>query len=452
VTAPVETPITHQFEPGEPQSIPGPRARALVERDGRVLAPCAGRVYPLVIERGQGCTVWDVDGNSYLDMNAGIAVLAAGHSHPRLVRAIQEQAARFTHMAGTDFYNEPMIRAAEKLVSLMPGGQGWQVFFTNSGTEAVEASIKLARYVTGRQNIIAFYSAFHGRSYGSLSFTASKPYQRQGFAPLLPGAFHAFFANPYRTPLGVAPEQTTAACLQFIEQTLFSTTCPADEVAAIMVEPIQGEGGYVVPTPGFMAGLRDLCDRHGILLICDEVQSGVGRTGKMWGFEHEGIVPDIVASAKGLGGGMPIGALIGREELTRRWKPGAHGNTYGGNGVTCAAAYETLCLVEEQLMANAARVGAHLLEGLRAMQRRLPQMGDVRGRGLMVGVEFIKDDGSREPARFLANAIMEEAFRRGLLLLTCGASTIRFCPPLLITEDEVDQGLTIFEEAVRACV
>lgn len=449
MTTSFDTPATN-LEANSPTAIPGPRARALVERDNAVMAPCMGRVYPLVIERGEGCTVWDVDGNSYLDMNAGIAVLAAGHSHPRLVRAIQEQATRFTHMAGTDFYNEPMIRAAEKLVSLMPKEHHWQVFFGNSGTEAVEASIKLARYVTKRPNIIGFYSAFHGRSYGSLSLTASKPYQRKGFAPLLSGTYHAFFANPYRPPFGVAPEATTEACLGFIEKTLFTTTCPPEDVAAIVIEPIQGEGGYLVPTPGFLAGLRAICDRHGILLVCDEVQSGVGRTGTMWAFEHEGIVPDIVASAKGLGGGMPIGAMIAREELTRRWEPGAHGNTYGGNGVSCATTYETLCLVEEELMANAARVGAHLMDGLRALQKRVPQIGDVRGRGLMVGSELI-DPQTGEPAKFLANAVMEEAFRRGLLLLTCGASTIRFCPPLVVTEDEIDQALVLFEESIRAC-
>ena len=445
-------PATH-YDPALSDStlIPGPRAQALVERDNRVLAPCAGRVYPLVIERGEGCYVWDVDGNRYLDMNAGIAVLAAGHSHPRLVRAIQDQATRFTHMAGTDFYNEPMIRLAEKLVSLMPGGQGWQVFFGNSGTEAIEASIKLARTVTRRQNVIGFYSAFHGRSYGSLSLTASKPYQRQGLFPMLPGVFHAFYPNEYRNPFNLQGQALVDACISFIEDTLFTTTTPPSDVAAILIEPIQGEGGYIVPPSGTLRRLRELCDRHGILLICDEVQSGVGRTGKMWAFEHEGIVPDIVASAKGLGGGMPIGALIAREEHTRQWEHGTHGNTYGGNGVVCAAAYETLSLVEEELMANAARVGEHLLASLRPIQQRTHVIGDVRGRGLMVGAEFI-DPASGAPAKLLANAVMEEAFRRGLLLLTCGASTMRFCPPLIITEDEVDEGLAIFEEAIRVCV
>jgi len=439
-------------------AIPGPQARALVKRDSVVYAPCAGRVYPFVIERGEGCYVWDVDGNRYLDLNPGIAVVSAGHSHPRMVRAIQEQATKFIHMAGTDFYNEPMIRLGEKLVSLMPNTapndqppqRDWQLFLTNSGTEAVEASIKLARYVTGRQGIVAFFGAFHGRSYGSLSLTASKPVQRRGYYPLVPGTFHAFYANPYRPPFGVEPERVTQACLDYIEQTLFHTIAPPRDVAAIIVEPIQGEGGYVVPAPGFMRGLRQICDQYGILLIADEVQSGTGRTGKMWAFEHDGIVPDIVASAKGLGGGMPIGAMIARTQLTEQWEPGSHGSTYGGNALACTAAYEVLSLVESELAANAARVGDYLRQGLEELQGRYEQLGDVRGRGLMLGVEFIKSRATREPARALAHDVMEEAFKRGLLLLTCGASTMRFCPPLVLTEAQVDEGLTIFEAALRA--
>ncbi len=427
----------------------------MVERDKAVFAPCAGRVYPFVMERGEGCYVWDVDGNCYLDLMAGIAVVSAGHSHPRLVRAIQDQAARFIHMAGTDFYNEQMIRLGEKLTSTMPttsGEQqpGWQLFLTNSGTEAVEASVKLARYVTGKQGVVAFFGSFHGRSYGSLSLTASKPVQRRGYYPLVPGTFHAFFANAYRPPFGVEPERTAQVCLDYIEQTLFHTIAPPRDVAAIIVEPIQGEGGYVVPAPGFLRGLRQICDQYGILLILDEVQSGVGRTGKMWAFEHEGIVPDIIASAKGLGGGMPIGAMIARRELTEHWEPGSHGSTYSGNALACAAANEVLALVEEQLAENAARVGEYLRQRLEELQGRYEQIGEVRGRGLMLGVEFVKDRRTREPARALSHNIMEEAFKRGALLLTCGTSTIRFCPPLVITEAQVDEGLTIFEAALRA--
>ena len=448
MTAPIDT-ITPQLEG---VALPGPKAQALVKRDSHVYAPCAGRVYPFVIERGEGAYVWDVDGNRYLDLNAGIAVVSTGHSHPRVVRAVQEQAAKFFHMAGTDFYSEPMVKFGEKLTGSMPKQHQWQLFPCNSGTEAVEASIKLARYVTGRQGIVAFFGAFHGRSYGSLSLTASKPVQRRGYYPLVPGTFHAFFANPYRPPFDVEPERVTEVCLNYIEQTLFHTIAPPRDVAAIIVEPIQGEGGYVVPAPGFMQGLRQICDQYGILLIADEVQSGVGRTGKMWAFEHEGIVPDIVASAKGLGGGMPLGAMIARRELTERWEPGSHGNTYGGNALACAAGYEVLSLVEEQLADNATKVGDYFMQCLEELQGRYEQIGQVRGRGLMIGLEFVKDRKTREPARKLAHDVMERAFERGLLLLTCGASTIRFCPPLVLTEAQVDEGLTLFEDTLKDCL
>jgi 4-aminobutyrate aminotransferase len=450
--------------------IPGPRAMALIARDHRVYAPCMGRVYPFVMERGVGCEVWDVDGNRYLDFNAGIAVVSAGHAHPRIVRAIQDQAARFIHMAATDFYNEPMITLGEKLVATMPRAYDWQVFLANSGTEAVEAAIKLARYATGRQGIIAFFGGFHGRSYGALSLTASKPVQRRGYFPLVPGTFHAFYANPYRPPFDVDPSRVAEACLAYIEDTLFRTIAPPRDIAAMVVEPIQGEGGYVVPAPGFLCGLRQLCDQYGIVLILDEVQSGVGRTGTMWAFEQEcpanaagacaacgrtqpiGCIPDILAIAKGLGGGVPIGAIVARKELTAVWEPGSHGNTFGGNALACAAANEVLDLVQHELAANAARVGAYLMQGLRDLQQRYDVIGDVRGRGLMIGIELVKDRETREPARALAQCVMEEAFRRGLLILTCGASTIRLCPPLVLTEAQVDEGLTIFEAALRACL
>ncbi len=449
-------------------TIPGPLARNLVSRDDEVYTRAMGRVYPFAMERGLGCEVWDVDGNRYLDLNAGIAVVAAGHSHPRVVEAVQRQAAKFMHMAGTDFYSEPMVRFGETLTAMMPQQERWQVFPCNSGTEAIEASIKLARYVTKRQAIIGFFGAFHGRSYGALSLTASKPYQRSGFFPLLPGTFHAFYANPYRPPLGSDPARVAETCLSYIEDVLFQTVVPPQEVAAIVVEPIQGEGGYVVPSAGFMCGLRRICDAHGIMLIADEVQSGVGRTGTMWAFEHEcadvacdaagacgvcgkrtpGALPDIIASAKGLGGGVPIGAMIARRSLMERWEPGAHGNTYGGNALACAAACEVLGLVRDELMGNAARVGAYLQAGLRDIQTRHESIGVVRGRGLMVGVELVKNRESKTPHKQLANAVMEECFRRGALVLTCGASTVRFCPPLMISEAQVDEGLSIFEDAL----
>ncbi len=448
-------------------AIPGPRAQEFVERDRAVYTPAMGRVYPFVIERGEGCYVWDVDGNRYLDLNAGIAVVAAGHSHPRMVKAIQEQASKFIHMAGTDFYSEPMVKFGEKLISLMPKSHQWGVFPCNSGTEAVEAAIKLARYVTGRQGIIGFFGAFHGRSTGSLALTASKAVQRRGYGAMTPNTYHAFYANPYRPPLGVASERTAEACLEYIEKTLFTTVAPPSDIAAIIIEPIQGEGGYVVPPAGFLCGLRRICDEHGILLICDEVQSGIGRTGKMWAFEHEcadgatrsdghvcygPVIPDIVAAAKGLGGGMPIGAMIARKELTDQWGVGAHGSTYAGHALSCAAAYEVLSLVEEELAENAANVGSYLKQGLEELQGRYDVIGEVRGRGLMIGVEFVMDRVSKTADKHLAEELMEECFRRGLLVLTCGASTIRFCPPLTITEEQVNEGLTIFEEALQALV
>ena len=430
--------------------IPGPRALAIVERDTAVMAPCSGRVYPFVMERGLGCDVWDIDGNRYLDLNAGIAVVSTGHSHPRIVAALQDQVAKFIHMAGTDFYNEPMVQAAEKLTSLMPGDGDWQVFFGNSGTESVEAAMKLARYYTKRQNIIGFYGSFHGRSYGSLSITASKPYQRKGFFPMVPGVFHAFYANPYHTPWDVDPENVTQYTLDFIEKTLFTTTTPPDDVAAIIAEPIQGEGGYVVPTPGFWSGLRDLCDRYGIVLIADEVQSGIGRTGKMWAIEHENVVPDIICTAKGLGSGMPVGAMVARKDIASVWKPGAHGNTYGGNALAMRAVYETLSIVEEGLMAHAGEVGTYFMQRLHELEDRFEHIGDVRGRGLMIGMEFVKDQKTREPHGEMASAVMDEAFRRGLLLLTCGKSTIRFCPPLVLTKAEVDEGIEILNDTLQA--
>ncbi len=429
---------------------PGPAAQEIVRRDTHVLAPVSGRVYPFVIERGEGCEVWDVDGNRYLDFNAGIAVVATGHSHPRVVKAVQDQAAKFIHMAGTDFYNEAQVKLGEKLIATMPPSSDWRIFLANSGTEAVEASIKLARYATGRQGIIAFFGAFHGRSYGSLSLTASKPRQRAGYFPMLPGVVHAYYPNSYRPPLGSDPELVVDTCLDYIEHTLFETVMPPSEVAAIVIESIQGEGGYVVPPADWFPRLRALCDKHGILLVLDEVQSGIGRTGKMWAYEHFDIVPDIVASAKGLGSGMPIGACIARKELTDNWLPGAHGNTYGGNALAAVAAYETLSLVEEELMANAREVGAYLQQRLEAIAERSNNIGCVRGKGLMIGVEFIKDKASKQPDGQGAEAVMTEAFRRGLLLLTCGKSTIRFCPPLVLTKEQVDEGLAIFEDTLQA--
>lgn len=455
-----------------PLPVPGTKGKALVARDAAVLAATMGRVYPFAMEKGIGSEVWDVDGNRYLDMAAGIAVVSTGHSHPKVIAAMHNQIDKFVHMAGTDFVNEQMVNVAEKLAATMPQNEPWQVFLTNSGTESIEAAMKLARAATGRQGIISFLGAFHGRSYGAMSITASKAAQRRGHFPMVPGMFHAFYANPYRTPFGIEKERVTQATLDYIEKTMFTTIAPPQDIAAIILEPIQGESGYIVPTPGFLCGLRQLCDRHGILLIYDEVQSGVGRTGKMWAHQHEsgatggadsicahckktksqGCTPDIVVTAKGLGAGMPIGGIIAKKSLMERWPEGSHGSTYAGNALACAAANVVLDLVKEELCTNAADVGAHLKAGLESLAKRYDVIGDVRGRGLMLGVDFVLNKETKEPAKQLAGEIMEEGFRRGMLILTCGYSTIRFCPPLVLTKPEADEALERFEATIQACI
>ncbi len=437
------TSINSDFE------IPGPVAQSVVQRDRRVVMPCAGRAYPFVLDRGLGCEVWDVDGNRFLDMTAGIAVLAAGHSHPRIVRAIQQQVERFTHLAGTDFYSESMVRLCETLAATFPPPWQWQIFLCNSGTESIEGAIKLARHASRRHAIISFFGAFHGRSYGSMSATTSHSRQRDGHYPLLPGLYHAFFADPYRPPFGVAPGEVTSACLRYIEHVIFGRLVPPDEVAAILIEPIQGEGGYIVPAPGFLRGLREICDRHGILLVFDEVQCGVARTGRMWAYEHEEVIPDIVTSAKGLGGGLPIGAIVAKAGIAERWSAGSHGSTYSGNGIVCAAALEVLALAREELIDNAHVVGALLRSELERLQEKYPEIGAVRGRGLMIGVDLVKSRPSAVPDRVLAHEVVLHAFRRGMLLLTCGESTVRFCPPLILTTQQAYEAVERFELALR---
>jgi 4-aminobutyrate aminotransferase len=418
--------------------IPGPKARAHVAYDESWTSPSLPRAYPIVPVRAEGLTVEDVDGNLFLDFAAGIAVTSTGHAHPDVVAAIADQAASLIHFSASDFYLPIYAQLCERLAEIAPISGRKRAYLGNSGAEVVEASIKLARHATGRPYVVGFLGGFHGRTYGAVSLTASKAKYHAGFGPLLPGVFHA--------PFGRVED------LRWFDEVLFDKLAPANEVAAIIVEPIQGEGGYVVPEDGFLEGLRRICDEHGILLICDEVQSGIGRTGTMWAFEHEGVVPDIVASAKGLGGGMPIGAMVARKELTDQWQIGAHGSTYGGNALACAAAIEVLGLVEEELAENAANVGSYLKQGLEELQGRYDVIGEVRGRGLMVGVEFVKDRASKEPHKHLANQLMEECFRNNLLVLTCGSSTIRFCPPLVISEAEVDEGLTLFEQTLRGLI
>jgi 4-aminobutyrate aminotransferase len=427
--------------------VPGPRAQALIERDARVVSPSYTRCYPLVVERGEGCMIEDVDGNRFLDFNAGIAVVATGHCHPRVVAAIQKQAARLIHMSGTDFYYEEMIALAEKLAALAPGGGHRRVSFGNSGAEAIEGALKLARYATKREKVIAFFGAFHGRTMGALSLTARKSTQRAGFGPMLPGVVHAPYPYCYRCPMGKQPDTCAVECLQFMEQTLFKTIAPPEEVAAIVVEPIQGEGGYLVPPQKFFDELARLAKQHGILLVFDEVQSGMGRTGKMFAAEHFGAVPDIMAVAKGIASGMPLGATVARADLMT-WPPGAHASTFGGNPVACQAALTTIALLEEELMENAARMGAYLMERLRAWPARFSCVGDVRGLGLMIGVEFVRDQATREKAPHLRDAVIDYAFERGLLVLGAGDNTIRLCPPLVVNREQCDFALDTLEECI----
>jgi 4-aminobutyrate aminotransferase len=428
--------------------LPGPRARAIIERDRQAISPSYTRQYPLVVARGEGAMVEDIDGNRFLDLNAGIAVVAAGHCHPRVVRAIREQAARLIHMSGTDFYYENMVELAERLAALAPGGGPRRVYFGNSGAEAIEAAIKLARYHTGRDKFVAFLGAFHGRTLGALSLTASKAVQRKGFGPLVPGVVHAPYAYCYRCAYGRQPETCAVECVRHIEDTLFASLVPAEEVAAIVVEPVQGEGGYVVPPRKFFDELGRLAARHGILLVADEVQSGMGRTGKMWASEHFGLAPDILAVAKGIAGGLPLGATIARAELMQ-WPPGAHASTFGGNPVSVAAALAVLELLEQELVDNAARVGAELLARLADWPRRFPFVGDVRGLGLMIGIEFVRDQGTRERAPELRDRVLQLAFERGLLALGAGGNSLRLSPPLTLTRDQAAFAVDTLEECLK---
>jgi 4-aminobutyrate aminotransferase len=398
--------------------------------------------------RGEGAIVEDVDGNRFLDFNAGIAVVAAGHSHPRLIEAVQRQAAKFLHMSGTDFYYENMVDLAEKLVQLLPEGIPRRVYFGNSGTEAVEAAIKMARQHTGRDKFIAFLGGFHGRTMGSLSLTGSKAIQRRGFGPFLP-VHHIPYAYCYRCAYGKQPDTCKVECVKTIEEQLFKTILPPEEVAAIVVEPIQGEGGYLVPPAKFHEELRSLADKYGILLIHDEVQSGMGRTGRALASHHFGVVPDIVTLAKGIASGLPLGATVARAEIMD-WKPGAHASTFGGNPVAVEAALTTLELLEEGLTENAAKIGAHMLNRMRDWPERFRYVGDVRGLGLMLGVELVRDKQSKERAPEIRNQLEEMAFERGLLILGCGQNSIRLCPPLVIDWDQADFAIDTLEQCLRA--
>ncbi|HUO79251.1 MAG TPA: acetyl ornithine aminotransferase family protein [Steroidobacteraceae bacterium] len=422
--------------------LPGPKARELLARDAQVVSPSYPRDYPFVMSHGRGAEIWDVDGNRFLDFAAGIAVCSTGHSHPEVVAAIKDAADRFLHIS-SDYWHEGQIRLAERINELAPMKEPVMSFFGQSGTEAVEGALKLARYVTGRPRFIGFLGGFHGRTMGSLSFTSSKYTQQKGFFPTMPGVTHVPYPNNYR-PL-LAGEEQGQAVLRYIEEVLFTSNVPPSEVAAILVEPIQGEGGYLVPPDGFLQGLRALCDRHGILLIFDEVQSGIGRTGKMFACQHWDVAPDIMALAKGLGSGLPIGMVVAKKTIMSKWTRGAHGNTYGGNPICCAAALATVELVAGGYVGNAAKVGEHFLGKLRQLATRHEVIGQVRGKGLMIGMELVADRASRRPARELCDALVTRAYHNGLILLSCGQSTVRFMPPLMISAADVDEAVSLVE-------
>jgi 4-aminobutyrate aminotransferase len=429
------------------EPVPGPLAQALITRDERVTSPSYTRPYPLAVKRAHGAVVEDLDGNSFLDFTAGIAVCNTGHCHPRVVAAIKRQADTLLHMCGADFYYEPLAALAEKLAALAPGKSPKRVYFGNSGTEAIEAAIKLARQHTGRQYLIAFRGAFHGRTLGAVSLTASKAVQRRGFGPLLPGVIHVGYPNPYRCE-GSSPAACGRQAVEFIEREVLGKLVAPDEVAAIFVEPIQGEGGYIVPPDDFHPRLKELTQKHGMLYVADEIQSGMGRTGKMFALEHWGVEADVICLAKGLASGLPLSAVIAREELMD-WAPGAHASTFGGNPLGCVAAIETVSLLEEGLMDNAAEMGAFLLDRLADWPLKHALVGDVRGKGLMIGVDLVRDKQHKTLATKERDAIVQSCFRRGLLLLGCGQSAIRLCPPLVISREEAEKALGILESALE---
>ena len=431
-------------------ALPGPIAKRVLTGDTKYISPSYTRSYPLVAKQGRGIIITDVDGNEFLDFSAGIAVTSTGHCHPDVVAAIQKQAAELIHMSGTDFYYESMITLAERLSKIAPMPGPHKIYFGNSGAEAVEAALKLARYHTKRQNVIAFFGAFHGRTMGALSLTASKPQQRRRFAPLMPGVTHVRYPDVYRGCEGGAQDAEAFAlgCARFIEDKLFKTTLPPEEVAAIFVEPVQGEGGYVIAPNVFMQELRRICDRHGILLVADEVQSGAGRTGKWWAIQHTSVEPDIVCMAKGIASGMPLGITMSRADIMD-WVPGSHASTFGGNPVCIAAALATLDVIEnESLMRNAAEVGNHMLKRMADWPVKHKLVGDVRGRGLMIGVEIVKDQQTKEYAAAQRDRIIELAFERGTLFLGCGPSTVRIAPPLVVGKEEADAAIEVLDECI----
>jgi len=427
--------------------LPGPKAKKLVELDSQFLSPSYTRSYPLVVQRGRGALVEDVDGNLFLDFAAGIAVVATGHCHPDVVAAIQKQAAELIHMSGTDFYYPNMVELAQRLAAIAPGKEAKRVYFGNSGTEATEAAMKLARYHTKRDKFIAFYGSFHGRTLGSLSLTASKAVQRKGFGPLLGGVFHVPYPNSYRGAFGIRPESCAKDCIAYLEEGLFKRIVDPSDVAAIFVEPIQGEGGYVPAPPEFLKELERICRKHGILLVMDEVQSGMGRTGKWWACDHAGITPDIICVAKGIASGMPLSAIITRASIMD-WTPGAHASTFGGNPVCIAAALATMDLLERKYIENARRMGEFILHRISDWPEKHKIVGDIRGRGLMIGVEIVRDRRTKEIASDLRERVVELAFEKGLLILGAGENSIRLAPSLIIDEEQADFALRTLEACI----
>jgi 4-aminobutyrate aminotransferase len=433
--------------------LPGPRAEEVMAGDAEYISPSYTRSYPLVVQRGRGALIEDVDGNIFLDFNAGVAVCATGHSHPHVVEAIRKQIDDFIHISGTDYYYPHLPALAEKLSQLVPGDFGKKTHFGNSGAEAVEGAIKLAIYATRRQKLVGFFGGFHGRTMGALSLTASKARQRAGFGRQALDVTHVPYANCYRCPYSLKPETCGAYeskgphCARVIEDLLFETTVPADECAAIVVEPIQGEGGYIVPPASFLQTIRRIADRYGVPVIADEVQSGMGRTGKMFASQHFDFVPDIMAIAKGIASGLPLGATVARADLMK-WGPGAHASTFGGNPVAIAASLATIELLEEGLIANAAKMGEHLMDGLRELMKRHEIIGDLRGKGLMIGIELVKDRATKEPHPDALLQVEVECFRRGLIIQGAGTSTIRLSPPLVIDQEQCDFALKTLDEAL----
>jgi 4-aminobutyrate aminotransferase len=428
--------------------LPGPKAREIIHRDATYISPGYTRSYPLVIRRGRGAMIEDVDGNIFLDFNAGVAVCALGHAHPEVVEAIARQASEFIHICGTDYYYPQMVVLAEKLNQITPGDFAKRVHYGNSGAEAMEAAIKAAIYSTGRNKFISFYGAFHGRTMGALSLTASRSVQRRGFGPQSLDVTHVPYANPLRCPLErKAGESVGKRVARYIEEVVFKTTVPPEDCAAIVVEPVQGEGGYIVPEADFLPELRRICDNHGILLIVDEVQSGVGRTGKMWAVEHFGVTPDIICIGKAIGGGLPLGVTLSRQDLMR-WRAGAHASTFGGNPVAIEAALKTLEIIEGGLLERTVELGNYMLERLRELKRRHRVVADVRGLGLMLGLELVRDSTSLEPWPELRDQVVVECFKRGLILLGAGESSIRLSPPLIIDRDQADFAIDTIDAAI----